>query len=210
MAVFRQVHPNQLNDAFEATRLVLAGLMKSIRGEFDHESSVSLLELKEATKQRPLGKVAVRDAMDSVYDEVGSLRRGITVRPSGIAFMSRKKHHERSLAVTLAQDDTDFLMEERQNIIQSLEELAARPLVHNFNWLRDKVPHISLGKIALGKADLITEEMVRPILEALPSEVRIGKGVLYSPAATSRTSPVGDLKSNTYRYHRGNTYTPLS
>lgn len=199
LAVFRSFDMDQLSGAAAAARLALGSLMGSARGEIDHSAAVSLLELSEPAKQRALGRVPVRQAIDTVYTEVVSLRRGKTIRPTGIALMSRKKQHAKSLAVTFSAEDTEELLEERAGILRSLESLADRPLMYEFDWLRNKIPHASLGKIAMGRADEVTADMVQPILDALPKEIRIGKGSIHSPVAKKYPSSIGYLKNRAFR-----------
>jgi|GEM_PF-6715602 len=199
MAVFRRVDAGQLEQGLLAARLSLGSLLDSARGEYDHESSVSLLEQSEPLKQKPISKVAVADAINAVYQEVPSLRRGQVARPTGIALMSRKVHHQKSLAVTFDPQDVDFFLDERGQIIQTLESLAQEPILHEFDWLRQKTPHISLGKIALGRAHEVTQEHIQPILDALPSQVRIGKAVLYSSGVSKRFQRAGSLRNKIFR-----------
>ena len=198
MSVFRQVNPNQLSDTIDTTRLALSSLMKNYRGEQGHGHAVSLVELREPAHQKALDRVPVDEAIEMVYSDVASLRQVKVARPIGIALVSRSKVHEKSLTVTLHPDDEAFFKDERRQIIDTLEGLAEQPVLHKFNWLRNKVPHISLGKLALGRNQEVTDDLLQPIIESLPDKIIVGKAVLHSPGVKKQSDPFGGLKNIQY------------
>jgi hypothetical protein len=181
LAIFRPVETSQLQPVFEVMCSAIGDFLITHRLNYDQKpAAISLVELREAHNQVLLKGTATREAIEVVHAEVPSLQKPIIVRPSGLLFISRGPN-AKALGITLSPEDSDLLGAERREALDVIEGLAIPGQPHEFTWLRGKLPHISLGRIASEHLNQISPEVMEPVVEALPEEIRVRRATFYTP-----------------------------
>lgn len=180
LAIFRTVDERQLEPTFDAMFSSIGNLLLNHRLNFDQmPPAISLVELKEAPNQVLLKNTPTEEAIAAVHTEVPTLQKPITVRPTGLVFLSRSSARK-SLSITLSPEDNDMLTAERHGALEAIEGLAIPGASDEYGWYREKAWHISLGYVAAIHFGQITPEALEPVLAALPEQVRARRATYYA------------------------------
>lgn len=127
-------------------------------------------------------EIEAQEAVNHIYDSVGSLRRQTTVALGNLGLFGSRNASFAIVGVAVHEDEMPRINNERQHIISALEEISAAPPEYEFVWLQRQIPHISLGKIDGKHVDEYKAE-IRPLLsEQMPAEIQLKRATLYKPA----------------------------
>lgn len=153
-----------------------------IRGQgMEKPPAVSLIEVNEVIRQRALGRVPVREAIDKLYKSIDTLRHGVTAAPSRIQFLGRGEHNNKALVVMFDESTAIQLTDERMQMLQTLEGLAEAP--YEFSWLSHKRPHISLARMPASQIEKATAEVWDKMEQSLPPTVVLDRATLHNPSS---------------------------
>ena len=180
MAVFRSVETEQLDDTFEAmTRSIGHIILRHRRDPNQRPMAISLLEMGEAKRQSPLGRVAIKEALDEIYCNVPSLRRSITLRPYNFGLIGRWNSNTLSVGILFDHEGSDQLRDEREEIKAVLETLGDS--VADFDWYRSYRPHVSLATIPTSRKGELSDEIYHGMFQNLPEQIRAERATLFHP-----------------------------
>ncbi|MBI2008987.1 hypothetical protein HYS84_01075 [Candidatus Saccharibacteria bacterium] len=182
LSVFRSFEPGQLDPVFKTLEEELGGIVIRVRGQgMEKPPGVSLLEIDEVRRQRTLGRVSVKDALNELYHSVETLRQEIEAIPSRIQFLGSSKVKNKVLVAMFEEETESQLAAERTQILEVLEGMAETPDV--FNWKVHKRPCISLARMTASQVEKATAEVRYNIAQALPQTVDLHRATLYNPAS---------------------------
>ncbi len=128
-----------------------------------------------------IGKIAVQDALDSIYREVPTVRRKLpALRPMGVELFGRKEAPVRSVCLTFDEDSEAILREESRAIHDTLEDMTSFD-PSSFRWLVDSRPHLSLGKISTNVAAGEIPLFIGRLEQVCPTELVLCRATLHNP-----------------------------
>jgi len=180
MSIIRNVDPYQIDSTLQTLLIACGSLVLKHHGqETENPPGVNLIEVGEVKRQSAIGRVAIYDAMDNLYNNVTSLRRRVTVKPADITILGRRFSQNRVVAIAFDEVSTAMLEEERGEILDTLESLA--DLESEFSWSAYKRPHISLARVPAERSGDIGDDTLRTIAEALPPEIQLKRAAFYYP-----------------------------
>jgi hypothetical protein len=181
VSVFRKIDTETLGNILHATSLAIGNLTLRLRNQpYEKPPAVNLIELRETRRQEALGKMAIDEVVDHIYLGVPSLRKAINITPTDITILGRRRSIERSVALTFNDEDEEKLATERAEILQSLEALPPSPA--DFNWLKEKQPHLSLARVKVSKiGEIATSQLLDSIFESMPDKIRLKRATIHNP-----------------------------
>lgn len=181
LSVFRSFESSQFDPVFRTLKEVLGGTVIRIRGQgMEKPPGVSLLEIGEVKRQRVLGRISIKSAINELYGSIGTLRQGVTAVPSQVQLLGRAGHENRALVVMFDASTANQLTNERRQILEVLEGLSEAP--SEFSWLEKKRPHISLARMSGAQVEQATAQVRYKIEQSLPPAVELRRATLYNPS----------------------------
>lgn len=126
-------------------------------------------------------EIEAQEAVNHIYDSVGSLRRQTTVALGNLGLFGSRNASFAIVGVAVHEDEMARINIERRQIINALEDIANPGHDYEFQWLQRQIPHISLGKID-GKYIDEYKNTIRPALtDQMPKEVQLKRATIYKP-----------------------------
>ncbi len=181
LSVFRSFESSQFDPVFHTLEEVLGGAVIRTRGQgMEKPPGVSLLEMGEVKRQKPLGQIAITGAINELWRSIGSLRHRVTATPSQIELLGRAGHETRVLVVMFDESTANQLTNERMQILKVLEGLAETP--SEYSWSEQKQPHISLARMSGSQVEKATARVREKIRQSLPPTVTLHRATLYNPS----------------------------
>lgn len=182
LAVFRPIDDYELEGCKEIFSKQSSQLSKSVRGEFgQHGLALNLVSLVEVKNQRFKHNIGTQDVIDEIYSDVSSLRRPMNVQLGSVGLFGAKSSRLRSISIAVHENSRQQLKDERNDIIEVLNQYAEGSL-SRCDWGDNDVPHISLGKIAMhGEIEEQHRRLIGFINEVIPEEVKLDRAILYNP-----------------------------
>ncbi len=181
LSVFRNLESGPFDPVFQALEEELGEVIIRIRGRgMEKPPGVSLLEISEVKRQRMLGQISIKSAINELYESIGSLRQEVTATPSRIQFLGRGGHKSRVLVAMFDESTANQLTDERMQILEVLEGLAEAP--YEFSWLEKKRLCISLARMSASQVEKATPEARYKIEQSLPPTLALHRATLYNPS----------------------------
>lgn len=183
MSVFRRAENDETLHAVEVFKKYTRDhYFRSARGEKGHaEPAISQLAINEVQRVRQLREVPIQEAINHVYYCVPSLKQRKLLTVEGVTILSANQT-TRPVCLTFIEEDSDFLNTERQNILESLEDLGEGDY-GGYDWNRRFVPHITLGRIATNTPRYEQAKLRDDVFEQISTEVQVSRATLHNPSS---------------------------
>lgn len=182
MAVFRPVGGNELADCKERFLDLSTDFSRLVRGEpGQYGLAVSLVSLAEVRSKRFKHNCDTQEVIDEIYYELPSLRRRVNVQLGRVGIFGAKNTKLRPFSVAIHEDSRQQIKDERDGIIEILNEYTEGALTRN-DWSYNDIPHISLGKIAMdGEIESQHKKLIGSVNEVIPETVNLNRATLHKP-----------------------------
>lgn len=179
LSIFRNSPTNSLEDAikfFEHSSVNFLPQARGIGREKGH--AVSQLRAREIQWNEPnLGRVALKQAINAIYERVPSVRKKLSVKTDSVELLGYWPQPNRSVAITFNECSAEQLIEERSNILDTLEELG-EDLGNEFRWLKP-TPHLALGKVNIHLGQSAVDCMIDNLKELIPEQLVLDRATFY-------------------------------
>jgi hypothetical protein len=153
------------------------------RGEHgQHGKALNLVSLIEVKARDFDGAISTQEVIDEIYDTIPSLRKPLKIGIQKVGIFGGKDSKLRPFGVAIHEDERHKVRDERDAIIDILNEYSMGQLTRE-DWSLNNVPHISVGRVSMAS---ITEQqhrdMIRGMNEVLPEAVLLDRATLYNPS----------------------------
>ena len=165
-----------------AFRDLSVGLTTQPRGIGEEkEPALNQLQMKDVQRNKALiGGVAVKDAIDALYENVPTIRRKLTIRPDSVALFGSRGAPVRPVCLTFDKESAGLLVEEREGIQTTLEGLTdADP--RSFEWRKRSLPHLALGKVSTNVGGEKVDALIGGLEEICLPELVLCRATLHNP-----------------------------
>lgn len=183
LSVFRRLGSCGLDGCMGAFNEYTNGVSKITRSESgQHGMALTIVGLIEVRTKNFDGLVSSQSAINEIYDSIPSLRKSQNIRISRVAMLGHSSAKLRAFGVSIHPDDRELIRDERDQVIEILNDYAQLPLTRE-DWSFNDVPHISIGRVSMTS---ISEDQRRVLItrmnEALPEQIQLDRATLYNPA----------------------------
>jgi len=183
VSVFRKLGGCSLDRCGEAFNEYTNGVSKITRGEADqYGMALNIVSLLEVRLKSFVSSASTQSVINEIYDSIPSLRKPQTIGIEGIRMFGSSRAKMRSFGVAIHLDERHRIHDERDQVIEILNEHAQTPLTRE-DWPLNDVPHISIGKILMSSiSDRQRKVLISHMNETLPEQVHLDRATLHNPA----------------------------
>lgn len=182
MSVFRSISGSEFEDSKNMFINQSSNFLRLVRGEpGQHGLALNLVSLAEVRNKRFKHNCDTQEVIDEIYYELPSLRRRVNLQLGGVGIFGSKNAKLRSVSVAIHEDSRQQIKDERDGIIEILNEYTEGALTRN-DWSYNDIPHISLGKIAMdGEIESQHKKLIGSVNEVIPETVNLNRATLHKP-----------------------------
>lgn len=183
LSVFRSLGDRSLDECCDVFKDSTRTATTQSRGETNqYGMALSLVSLIEVRARNFDGSISTQEVIDELYDSIPSLRKPMTIGVGRVGMFGGRNSLLRSFGVAIHDDERHRITDQRDAIIEVLNEYSDPPLTRE-NWSLNDVPHISIGRVSMSS---ISEFQRRAIIgsmnEALPLAIHLDRATLHNPA----------------------------
>ncbi len=151
--------------------------------------AANILSLREVRNSRPIGRLAVSEALDEVYEELTDLRRGYWVEIEDVDFI--RTNIRNYIALIL---NRDRIAQERQEIADVLRRLSDVPVEESLG-LQRYTPHISICSVSANTGSRVKEWARRAVADNISERgLELKRATLYTPPRRHTTKQFQTIK----------------
>lgn len=183
LSVYREVRDQPSFDrVLKVFDQATTNLGRRLRGEsLDHKPALYLLEISEVKRNRSLiGHIALREAIDDIYESVPSLRRPLALGVGGVCMVGTCKDPLRTIGLSFDEATNTAVREERAGILNVLEEYGLGDGAE-YRWIQQQTPHIALGRVSTDAPPSMFRDIVGKVGSVAPPTLGLERAVIHNP-----------------------------
>ncbi len=182
LSVFRSLGGVCLDDCTRVFNEFTGDVSTIKRGEHDqYGKALNLVSLIEVKSRDFDSSISTQSVIDEIYHSIPSLRKPLRIGIQKVGIFGGKSSKLRPFGVAIHEDERQIVRDERDAVIEILNEYSMNQLTRE-DWPLNDVPHISIGRVSMSS---ITEQqrrdMIRNMNEVLPQEVYLDRATLHNP-----------------------------